>query len=179
MRASWFGATQGAQLVLIGSGGIDVCVRVAKQIGAYQRPGVRMFVDATPRLDVYKALGAKHGVLRTFTWTRWDNVVGLLRFPTQMFTFGALPTPSSAGDSFQQGATLVVARDGLVRFRLLEEAPGYPRLNHASLNRAIAGAVENVFVADSLRGAASSALKMAASAVLGALVAVAVTLAVR
>jgi len=154
-------------------------VRVAKQIGAYQSPGVRMFVDATPSLDVYKALGAKHGVLRTFTWTRWDNVVGLLRFPAQMFSFGALPTKSSAGDSFQQGATLVVASDGLVRFRLLEEAPGYPRLNHASLNRAIAGSVENVFVTDSLHRAASSALKMTASAVLGAFVAVAIMFAVQ
>ena len=179
MRCPWFGQA-GVELILIGSGGLDVSVAVAKSIDAYRRLGVRMLVDPSPKLDFYRAVGARHSLWRTLTWTRWENFIGVLEWPMRALFVGGGPLKSRAGDSFQQGATLVVnSADGSVRFRLLEEAPGYPKINKAALNRAVQGHVEAVFASDSL-GAVAQQVKLGfVCALLGASVALVVVLRVK
>jgi len=146
LATDWFQLGE-AQIILVGSGGLKVSMDVAKEIGAFQRPGVRMMVDPHPALPVYSKLGAKWGILRTFTWTSWVNVQGCLEWPSRVWK-GALPTKESAGESFQQGATIVVGSDGVVRFRLIEESPGNPRVNHAALRRASSEVFSAVTSAD-------------------------------
>jgi hypothetical protein len=155
-----------ARLVLIGSGGLDVGVSVAKELGVYQREGVQLVVDLHPQCAVFRSLGAHHGMLRTFTLTRLESLKGLFDWPLRVLK-GALPTKSSAGDYSQQGATLVVsprAQDYVLRFRLIEESPGFPRLNHRALALAVEGSIQ-VFAPRVSKDASQQAVMLAGASI--------------
>lgn len=72
-------------IVSVGSGTPRVGARVLRHF-AGQHPSqsdrLRMYTDE-PKV-LYKRMSLHRGVRRTFTWTRWANVVGLCSFPREM-----------------------------------------------------------------------------------------------
>lgn len=145
MQSDWFKDAQ-AQVVFIGSGSSKIGKQVGEELGVFKK-GARLLVDDTVDSVVYKALGAKRGVLRTFTMRRLDNFVGLISFPLQAFK-GRLPkipilesgkhkSDNSSGDPFLQGATLVFDDKVALVFRLIETSPGYPKADPRMLKRSV------------------------------------------
>jgi len=145
MLASWFHEKR-AHLLFIGSGSPQVGKKIAEELGIFKR-GARMLVDNSDESDVYRCLGAKRGIARTFTMRRWDNLLGLIRFPLEMLR-GRIPTvqipflgrrkaSTSSGDPFLQGALYVFDKKGTICYRLIEESPGYPRPDMQAIKRVI------------------------------------------
>lgn len=120
-----------AKVVFIGSGEADAGKSVADELGVGRE--ARFLVDPTWR--IYMALGAHDGVLRTFTWRKWENIVGLLGVALEPLK-GRTPG-GNAGNQWLQGATLVVNKDGVVRCGVIEESPGHPRIDVATMAKAV------------------------------------------
>lgn len=78
--------------------------------------------------ELYNALAAHRGVLRTFTWKKWANVVGLCASFAQCCK-GRLPQVN-AGDPWQQGGVFVCGAKGTMLFEHRETSPGWPPLQH-------------------------------------------------
>lgn len=121
------------RLVLVGSGAPEVGRAVAESLALTRLANVGMLVDPSAR--IYSLVGAKSGVMRTFTWTRWENVVGFLAFLPHVL-HGRLPFVN-AGNPWLQGCTFVLSADGAVKYGLIEETPGYPRVDLVALARAV------------------------------------------
>lgn len=146
MQANWF-LERKARIVFIGSGSPQVGKTVAVELGIF-RQGARLLVDNSDDSRVYTSLGTKRGIGRTFTFTRLDNLVGLLKFPLEIAR-GRNPTvplpiigsrrkgESSAGDPFMQGATFIFDKNQQLFFRQIEESPGYPATDFRSLERVV------------------------------------------
>lgn len=115
----------GAKLAVIGSGWPAMARAFAEK--AQLPAGLRLLCD--PKLESFKLAGLHRSALLTL------NPVALL------FWLRALlkghRQGKQAGDNFQQGGALVVARGGAVRFRMASLAPGH----HASPARLL-GAVK-------------------------------------
>lgn len=134
MNADWFQKRK-AKMVFIGSGGVHVGKSVADQAKMFQQ-GARLLVDPSTESRVYRSLGAKRGVLHTFSFSRFDNLIGLIKYPLEIIR-GRLPLKSSGGDVFLQGATFVFSPNGELLYRQIELSPGYPKTDYLTLKQVI------------------------------------------
>lgn len=80
-------ARRSVRLVAIGTGAPGVARAVLRELGLQDR--WTAFVD--PARAAYRAIGAHRGVLATFMFKRWDNLLGLLLFPIQCCCKRRLP----------------------------------------------------------------------------------------
>ena len=122
-----------ANVVLVGSGSVAVGREVADSLGVAALDNVALLVDPWWRL--YEALGVKRGFFRTFTFRRPENAAGLRAWPKDILRGRFVYL--NAGHPYLQGCTLVLSRDGGARFAHFEQTPGFPRLDHAALARAV------------------------------------------
>lgn len=86
---------------------------------------IRMYVDEGK--EMYKYMSLHRGVVRTFTWHRWENFMGMCAFPSHAIR-GTLPMVN-AGDPWQQGGVFVMTADAEPLYTLREEAPGWPQMD--------------------------------------------------
>jgi hypothetical protein len=122
-------APAGVRLLAVGSGAPGVAVAVLREQGLLGR--WTAIVD--PSLAAYRAIGAHRGVMRTFTFRRWDNMLGLCLFPVECCK-GRLPFVT-AGDPWQQGGVVVAGGGGPgdILYLHRETNPGYPPISPAKL----------------------------------------------
>lgn len=127
-------------VVAVGSGWPSAAAALVDELRLDARAcGLRVLAD--PQREAYRHLRAHRGVLRTFTWTRWANVLGFLAFPAELCCRRRVPG-LNAGDPWQQGGTFVLAARGQRElYALREEAPGWPALDEAALVSAVRTAI--------------------------------------
>jgi len=145
LKADWFKNAK-VKLVFMGNGSAEVGKSVALELGIFEK-GARLVVDDSAQSDVFRSFGAKRGVLRTFALRRIENFIGLITTPLQlwkgrlpklpMMETNAIKSASSSGDPFLQGATFVFDENMNMIFRLIEENPGYPKVDPGKLKRAV------------------------------------------
>ncbi len=130
-------------VLAVGSGapaiGRKVLAQLEDEVGAEASKSLTLFVDEARAL--YHAMGLHSGILRTFTWTRWENVTGAMDFPAQAMQ-GRLPFVN-AGNPWQQGGCFVFPPQAGTElsqplFSLIEESPGFPRINSTAFVAAAA-----------------------------------------
>ena len=127
-------------VVAVGSGWPSAAAGLIDELGVDARASnLRLLAD--PQREAYRFLRAHRGVVRTFTWRRWANVLGFMAFPAQLCCRRRMPG-LNAGDPWQQGATFVFAAHGQRElFALREESPGWPGLDEAALVCAVRAAI--------------------------------------
>jgi peroxiredoxin len=100
----------GASLAFIGNGGVPH----ARAFEERKVAGCTVLTD--PRLDSYRAIGARRGVLRTVGPQTWTHAL-------RAFRRGARQRRVQ-GHPFQQGGVAVVARGGAIAYAYLSESAG-------------------------------------------------------
>lgn len=123
-------------VVAIGSGWPSAAKGLLEELGI-DASACNLRLLADPRRQAYAHLRAHRGVLRTFTWRKWANVLGLFAFPRECCCRRRLPGVN-AGDPWQQGGTFVLSDDGRTElYALREESPGFPALDGGALVAAV------------------------------------------
>lgn len=124
----------------IGSGWADAARGFIDDSGIDAKTSrLRMLAD--PERAAYTHLQLNRGVVRTFTWRKWANLMGFLGFPYECCCRRRMPG-LNAGDPWQQGGTFVFAAGGkhaLLEHR--EESPGWPALDQEALVSAARSAI--------------------------------------
>lgn len=133
LNSSWFAAGK-ARLIFINSGSFQVGNEVGHELKIFERGG-ELYVDSSTK--IYGQLGCYHSAARSFVWTRMDNIKGLLNWPYLVMTKSRLPFAGSGGDPFLQAGTLILSPKGDVVYRVIEEYPGYPRIDTKAISRVI------------------------------------------
>ena len=146
LETDWFKQKK-AEIVFIGNGSAQVGKGLGEELGVFKN-GARLLVDDSVDSVVYNALGAKRGILRTFTLTRFDNFVGLFSISLQllkgripsipMLMHGAARKPDScSGDPYWQGAVFVFDENQQLRYRQIEQTPGNPKTDFRALRKVV------------------------------------------
>jgi hypothetical protein len=105
--------TAGARLAVIGSG----WPAMAKSFAERTQLPASMLLLCDPKLESFQAAGLHRSVLRTL------NPLALLLWVRALLK--GHRQGKQAGDNFQQGGSLVVARGGEVLLRTVSQMPGH------------------------------------------------------
>jgi len=82
-----------------------------------------------PSSSLYQSFGAAKGMTNTFTATKFENFLGLIKFPYYMVMNQHVPFVN-AGNPFQQGLqALINLESGQNLYLNLESSPGFPVLD--------------------------------------------------
>lgn len=90
-----------------------------------------------PSSEIYDFIGSKYSITGTFTFTKIENLYGLLAFPIE-FLKGRMPF-INAGDPFQQGGQILLSLNDYKKCKYLnlETSPGYPKMDWNIINNII------------------------------------------